>query len=66
MAAPKKILGIDKRPVAERKDHLKTHLETHFKTHLEWQLERIDISKGMVSRAHQCIVTMVQDTVWPG
>ena len=53
----KKILGTEKRPVGG-------HGRVSQKTNLERQVERIDISKAIVSRVHQSIVAMVQDTVW--
>ena len=51
-----KILGTEKRPAGR--------VGGSEETNLERQLERIDISKAIVARVHQCIVTMVQDTVW--
>ena len=52
----KKILGTEKRPAGRVKGT--------YKTNLERQVERIDISKAVVARVQQCIVTVVQDTVW--
>ena len=52
----KKILGTEKRPAGKVKGT--------YKTNLEQQVERIDISKAVVARVQQCIVTVVQDTVW--
>ena len=56
MAAPKRFLAQRKGQQAEWGGSEETNLER--------QLERIDISKAIVARVHQCIVTMVQDTVW--
>ena len=52
----KKILGTEKR-LAGRE-------EVYQKAQMKWYPERIDISKAVVSKVQQCIVTMVQDTVW--
>ena len=35
-----------------------------YKTNLKRKIGRVDICNAMVSRVQQCIVTMVQDTVW--
>ena len=47
----KKILGTEKRPAGRVKGT--------YKTNLERQVERIDISKAVVARVQQCIVTVV-------